>query len=224
MVGRVDYAVLDALANKLVELPSDASEVHITSAQGTDLRIKVDVSRSNGHVMRAGEGPLAELQGTGSTQLPPGQCDFGDLPGSHEGTLVFDGAVFPPEEIGPLMEPITLEVHAGRITKISGGREAALFERWLASWDHLAMYEIAHCSYGLNPGVKRVKGDIAHDERVFGCIEFGMGAAWAEAPGHTDGVVLAPSIWADDVQLEQDGKYVHPELVELCKRLGVDGY
>jgi leucyl aminopeptidase (aminopeptidase T) len=224
MVGRVDYPLLDKLAEKLAELPGTASEMHITTAKGTDLRVKVDPSRAGGHVMEAGVGFLADVKGTGTTQVPPGQCDFGDLPGSAEGTLVFDGAVYPPGEIGVLREPIRVEVSRGKITSITGGREAEIFERWLASWNHPGMYEIAHCSYGMNPGVKRCKGDIGHDERVFGCMEFGMGAAWAGAPAHTDGVVLSPSIWADDVQLEDEGRYVHPELVELCRQLGVEGY
>jgi hypothetical protein len=55
-------------------------------------------------------------------------------------------------------------------------------------------------------------------------MEFGIGAAWADAPAHTDGIVLQPSIWADDVQLEEDGKYVHPELADLARQLGVSGY
>jgi leucyl aminopeptidase (aminopeptidase T) len=224
MVGQVDYSLLDRLANTLVELSLNATEMHITSALGTDLRVKVDPSRAGGHVMKAGEGMLADLAGEGTAQVPPGQCDFGDLPGSHEGTLVFDGAVYPPSEIGVLREPVRLEISNGRVTQITGGYEAKAFEKWLAGWDHPAMYEIAHCSYGLNPGVKRCKGEIGHDERVFGCMEFGIGAAWAGAPAHTDGVMLAPSIWADDLQIEEEGRYVHPELVELCRALGVEGY
>ena len=138
--------------------------------------------------------------------------------------MVFDGAIYPPVEINVLNEPVRLEISKGRITEITGGREAKTFEKWLASWDHPGMYEIAHCTYGFNPGVTRCKGDIAHDERVFGCLEFGIGPKWADAPALTDGVILQPSVWADDVQLEEEGRYVHPELVELARGLGVAGY
>ena len=225
MIGRVDYAVLDEMAKKLVELSDKATEMHITSALGTDIRTKVDtrLSTRDGHVLTAGVGAVG-IKGKGSFQPPPGQTSFGHVSESLEGTLVFDGTIYPPDEIGVLKEPVRLEISKGKITKITGGREAKIFEKWLASWDHPAMYEIAHCTYGLNPGVKRCKGDIAHDERVFGCLEFGMGPAWADAPGHCDGVVLEPSVWADDVQLEEDGRYVHPELVELARQLGAEGY
>lgn len=222
MVDGIDYAVLDNLANKLIELANRAKEMHITSAQGTDLHIKVDASASCGHDL-FGKG-LIKFEGNGMTRVPPGQATFGHVPDSVEGTLVFDGFISPPDEIGVLKEPVKLEVHKGKITNITGGREAKTFERFLASWNHPAMYEIAHCTYGFNPGVKRCKGSTGHDERVFGCLEFGIGPKWANAPCHTDGGVMQPSIWADDVQLEEDGKYVHPELAELARQLGVGGY
>ena len=224
MVGRVNYAVLDNLANKLIELSDRAAEMRITSAFGTDLRVAVDPAGSEGHVLKGGEEGGISFAGTGSTQVPPGQSSFGHVLDSVEGTLVFDGALSPPAEIGVLREPVALQISKGKITKISGGQEARIFEKWLANWDHPGMYEIAHCTYGFNPGVKRCKGEIGHDERVFGCLEFGIGAAWADAPGHTDGIVLEPSVWADEVQLEEEGKYVHPELVELARQLGVPGY
>jgi leucyl aminopeptidase (aminopeptidase T) len=223
MIGRVNYAILDDLANKLVELSNRATEMRITCANGTDLRIKVDPKGSEGHVLSGGEGIIG-AEWTGTTQVPPGQSTFGHVQDGIDGVMVFDGAVYPPAEIGVLRETVTVEVRKGRIVDISGGREARLFERWLASHDHSAMYEVAHCTYGFNPGVKRCKGEIGHDERVFGCMEFGIGPAWADAPAHTDGVILQPSVWADEIQLEQEGKYVHPELVKLARELGVEGY
>jgi leucyl aminopeptidase (aminopeptidase T) len=224
MVGRVNYAVLDNLADKLIELSNKATEIYITSPSGTDLRARVDPRGSEGHVLKGrAEGGIT-FAGTGSTQVPPGQAGFGHVPDSVEGTLVFDGAIYPPAEIGVLREPVILEIRRGKITRISGAREARTFEKWLAGWRHPSMFEVAHCTYGFNPGVKRCKGEVGHDERVFGCMEFGIGAAWADAPAHTDGIVLEPSVWADDVQLEEQGTYVHPELAELARQLGVAGY
>jgi leucyl aminopeptidase (aminopeptidase T) len=223
MVGRVDYAVLDKLANKLVEISNRASEMHITCANGTDLRVKVDPTTSMAHVLKAGEGIL-DADWTGTTQVPPGQASFGHVKDGIDGVMVFDGAVYPPAEVNVLRETVTLEIEKGRIVTIKGGPEARVFQRWLDSFNHPGMYEIAHCTYGFNPGVKRCKGEIGHDERVFGCLEFGVGPKWADAPAHTDGVILQPTVWADDVQLEQDGKYVHPELADLARQLGVEGY
>lgn len=221
MVGRVDYSVLDNLANKLVELSNKASEMHVTCPNGTDLRFKIDPSSSQGHILTSG---FSGEDWPGTTQIPPGQANVGHVTDSAEGVLVFNGAVTPPADLGVLKETVRLEISKGVITKISGGREARIFERWLRGHNHPAMLELAHCTYGFNPGVKRCKGEIGHDERVFGCMEFGIGPAWADAPAHTDGVVLEPSVWADDVQLEQEGWYLHPELVDLARQLGVAGY
>jgi leucyl aminopeptidase (aminopeptidase T) len=45
-----------------------------------------------------------------------------------------------------------------------------------------------------------------------------------EAPSHTDLTILKPTIKLDDQVIEQDGRYVHPRLVELCRKLGAPGY
>lgn len=50
------------------------------------------------------------------------------------GTLVFDGAVFPPEQLGILREPIRLELEGGVVTSIEGGAEADVFRAWMASF------------------------------------------------------------------------------------------
>jgi leucyl aminopeptidase (aminopeptidase T) len=55
-------------------------------------------------------------------------------------------------------------------------------------------------------------------------MQFGVGASELGSPVHTDGVICMPSVWLDDVKIEDEGRYVHPELVELCREMGVDGY
>jgi leucyl aminopeptidase (aminopeptidase T) len=86
------------------------------------------------------------------------------------------------------------------------------------------MYLMDHACYGFHPGVTRPSGRILEDERIFGCMQFGIGPSELGAPSHCDGVVLDPSVWADDVPLEIEGRYVHPALVELCRAMGVAGY
>jgi leucyl aminopeptidase (aminopeptidase T) len=86
------------------------------------------------------------------------------------------------------------------------------------------MFRIAHCSYGFNPGITRITGRIVEDERVMGSMEYGVGRTAMGAPSHTDGIVLNPSVYADGVPIEQEGVYVHPDLVAICKEMGVPGY
>ncbi|MDP2871993.1 MAG: hypothetical protein Q8P31_05575, partial [Bacillota bacterium] len=86
------------------------------------------------------------------------------------------------------------------------------------------MYHLAHYSLGFNPGVLRPTGRIVEDERVFGCMEFGVGQTRSGAPSHTDGIVLNPTIVLDGVHMETEGRYVHPAAAALCRELGVPGY
>ena len=93
------------------------------------------------------------------------------------------------------------------------------------------MYRIAHYSLGFNPGVTQPTGRIVEDERVFGCIELGMGSQGAQIMGktwsaasHTDGVVLNPTIILDGVTMEKDGVYQLEPIIEACRELGAPGY
>jgi leucyl aminopeptidase (aminopeptidase T) len=144
---------------------------------------------------------------------------------SVEGTVVVDGLLWPPDDVGVMREPVTLRLERGRITAIEGGAEARILEDWLARLDDPTMRRIAHLTYGFNPGVTRFTGRVAEDERVFGVFDFGFGG-WMDrpAPSHFDGVITAPTIVADGVEIEREGRFVHPDLAAHCRRLGAPGY
>jgi leucyl aminopeptidase (aminopeptidase T) len=145
--------------------------------------------------------------------------------------LIFDGTLWPPDSLGRLKAPVTLIFKEGIINEINGGYEAKVFEKWLSSFNDPNMYRLAHYSLGFNPGVTELTGRIVEDERLFGCIEFGIGSQGAQIMGktwsastHTDGVVLMPSISLDGQLIEKDGKYVHQDLIKLCQDMNVLGY
>jgi leucyl aminopeptidase (aminopeptidase T) len=213
-IGRVDYPAMQELGKRLNKLCMAAKEVLLTDPNGTDLLCPINPS------------PPTYLPGTGTpgagySQMLGGQAGFSAIVEEINGTMVFDGAIWPPAEIGPLRDPVTLTVENGYVTKVEGGPEARIFERWLAHFDHPEMYRIAHLSFGFNPGVKRISGRIVEDERIFGCMDIGIGPQNLGAPSHTDGIILRPSIIADGVEIEREGVYVHPELVDLTRKLGV---
>ena len=133
--------------------------------------------------------------------------------------------------MGILSENIELTLEQGWVTKIEGGREAERFSAWLHSFHDPNMFRLAHYSLGFNPGVTKATGRIVEDERVFGCMEFGIGSqgkmirgSYWTAASHTDGVVAKPTIMIDGTVIEADGKYVDPELVEICRQMEVAGY
>ena len=215
-IGRTSYAPLQEMATRLYQLSQAAETIRVTSPAGSDATMRVD---------KAGdpfwEPPLAE---GGFPQMLGGQSGFMIHRQSFEGTLVFDGTLWPPAELGVLHTPVRLTIEGGYVQQIEGGAEATLFARWLEGFGHPAAYLVDHACYGFNPGVARPSGRILEDERVFGCMQFGIGAPDHGSPAHTDGVVLNPSVWLDEVQIEEDGRYLHPELVELCRAMGAPGY
>ncbi len=215
-IGRVHYPALEKMKRRLYELSQEAECIRVTSPAGTDLTMTVD---------KAGD-PFWEPPPTegGFPVMLGGQSGFMARHGSFHGRLVFDGSLWPPSELGLLHAPVALQIEAGVIQRIEGGHEARLFERWLAGFHDPLMYQVDHACYGFNPGVSRPTGRILEDERVFGCMQFGVGPASLGAPSHCDGVVLSPSVWADEVRLEEDGRYVHTELVEICREMGAPGY
>jgi len=215
-IGRVPYEPMQAMKRWLYKESQKAKTVRLTTKAGTDLRMTID--KAGDHFWE--EPPVKG----GFPQMLGGQSGFMAHRESYEGVLVFDGALWPPAELGLLRTPIKLTIAGGYIQKIEGGAEALIFERWLASFDHKEVYLMDHACYGFNPGVIMPTGRILEDERVFGCMQFGIGATEYGSPAHTDGVVLNPSVWLDDVLIEENGRYIHPNLVDFCRRMGAPGY
>jgi len=215
-IGRVNIDLLYKFQRKLAEITKRARKMRIITPSGTDVEFENDPDRP---VLVEGE-----VNGPGEYMLF-GQVDWAPIEESINGIIVFDGSVWPPEELGLLKEPIKLYVEKGRVIKIEGGREARIFENWLKSFNDPAMFQIAHISYGCNPGAK-LTGNILEDERVWGVVEWGLGSQsftfkgkLGLASSHTDGICLNPTVWADNEKIIENGEYVHPELRELAYKL-----
>ena len=222
-VGRVRYDALLDLGKLLCEIVQKADKVEVFSPAGTHL-----VAFNQGRRTRQ-SGKRADKKG--EPIMLGGQISWCPMEETILGTLVFDGALWPPAELGKLRSPVELTVRNGVVTGIHGGSEAKTFEQWLRSFNDPNMYRIAHYSLGFNPGVTQPTGRIVEDERVFGCIELGMGSQGAQIMGktwsaasHTDGVVLNPTIVLDGVTMEKEGVYQLEPIIAACRELGAPGY
>jgi leucyl aminopeptidase (aminopeptidase T) len=214
-IGRVPAAPMEEMARVLYRMSQAADTIRLTSPAGTNLAMTVD---------KRGD-PFWEEEKTGGyAQMLGGQTGPMAFRESFEGVLVFDGAIWPPDDIGLVRSPVRLTVQGGYVTRVEGGAEATVYDRWLRGFANRAAMLMDHACYGFNPGVRRPSGRILEDERVFGCMQFGIGATELGSPTHSDGVVLSPSVWLDDEQIEDTGRYVHPELARLCREMGVAGY
>ncbi len=222
-IGRVPYNLLLKLGKMLCEIVQQSDKVEVHSAAGTRL-----IGFNQGRKTRQ-SGKLADTKG--EPIMLGGQISWCPVEETINGTLVFDGALWPPAELGRLKEPVKLTIERGVVKEIQGGFEAKIFEQWLKHFNDPNMYRIAHYSLGFNPGVTQPTGRIVEDERIFGCIEMGIGSQGAQIMGktwsaasHTDGVVLNPTILLDGVVMEKDGIYQLESLREICRELEVPGY
>jgi leucyl aminopeptidase (aminopeptidase T) len=215
-IGRVNYPAMQAMAARLYQLSQAAGTVHVTNPAGGDLRMKIDKAGDPFWEPTTSEGGFPQMLG--------GQSGFMAVREAYEGVLVFDGAIWPPAEIGLLKSPVRLTIQEGYVQKIEGGIEAQVLSRWLDRAENPFAYLMDHACYGINPGVTQPTGRILEDERVFGCMQFGLGATAYGSPIHTDGVTLSPSVWLDNLQIEQDGRYIHPEIVAYCREMRTPGY
>ena len=208
-IGKVDMPVLAECLNKITELNRNTKKYKVTTPSGTDLTFESDPT----HYLCCDAGD-ASVPGI---FMMPGQINVVPKFSSVNGALVFDGSLVPP--CGLLREPIRLTLENSVIKKIEGGEQAKEFERWLKSFDDPNMLKMAHMAYGLNPGAK-LTGDIVEDERVWGCVEWGIGyVSTYDAPpdgqnakSHCDGICLNASVWLDGVGLIDNGRYIHPEI------------
>jgi leucyl aminopeptidase (aminopeptidase T) len=222
-IGKVDYMTMVELGETLKKIIYEADEVIIRDKNGTNL-----TAYNKGREIRH-SGQLATQKGY--PIMLGGQISWCPIEETINGTLAFDTAVFPPTELGLISSNIKLILEEGIIKNIEGDEDAEILKAWLEGFNDSNMFRLAHYSLGFNPGVTKATGRIVEDERVFGCMEFGIGSQGSAIKGkywiaasHADGVVSKPSIILDGETLEEDGRYVHSDVVKLCKRLGVAGY
>jgi len=221
-IGRVDLDAVIALGEVLAELTNQSEVVEVTCANGSNLRAENRGRKA---------GVEGRSTGPGSVLMLSGQTNWVPVEETVQGRAVFDGSVWPPDSVGVLFAPIALDFENGFVHQITGGWQASRFDEWLRGFGDENMFRFSHFSYGYNPGVLRPSARIVEDERVFGCLDIGLGSQTAplatepaDAPCHTDGTILKPTIRLDGEPIEENGRYVHPELVKACRALGGAGY
>src|SRR4030043_457986 len=141
-IGRVQYDKLTKLGRLLWEIVKKADKVEVYSPAGTHL-----VAFNQGRRTRQ-SGKLADTKG--EPIMLGGQISWCPMEETINGKLVFDGALWPPAELGKLKNPVKLTVKNGVVTEVHGGAAAKVFEQWLANFKDTKMYRIAPPSPGFH--------------------------------------------------------------------------
>lgn len=214
LIGRLNFKAQKIFQGRLTERTRNAKIMRITTPSGGDVTFENNP-----------KWPIMNEDGSADTpgsHMMAGQIGWTPFFESINGTIIFDGSVYP---LGLIDVPIKLHIKEGNIVKIEGGRMAFEYEKFLKSFNHPMMLRMAHLCYGLNRGAK-LSGNTMEDERVWGCIEWGIGAVGpmyvpegVEAPAHSDGICLNASVWLDNIQIMKESDFIDSELKELADNL-----
>ncbi|MFK7776448.1 MAG: aminopeptidase [Saprospiraceae bacterium] len=212
-----DIQLLGKLLKKVMAMAKVAKKVRITSENGTDVSYETNPN----YAFDYDDGDFSKPKFC----TAPGYVNIVPKTGSMNGKIVFDALtnvdVFNNEN------HVEFEMKDGSIAAVNGNEEAEKFSNYLASFDDPNMYKISHNMFGLNPGIRKLSGDIVEDERIWGGVDFGFGHTspidmpplGQVAKSHFDGVVAKTSIYLDDQLIVKDGEVCHPELKDLAIKI-----
>ncbi len=196
-----DFRALKPICKGVADAFAKGRHVRVTTPGGTDLTLDITGRRGNALycVVEPGE----------FSTIPTVEANSSPVEGSANGRIVADASI-PYLGIGVLDEPVVVEVKDGFITKISGGRQADMLKRDLASHNDHNCYNIAELGVGLNPKC-RLCGIMLEDEGVISTAHIGIGTSitlggTVKAPTHYDLLMWDPKIEVDGKVLVDGGK------------------
>jgi aminopeptidase len=178
----VDYTDLQSRGAQVSAALSAGNEIHITDANGTDLKVKVQ-GRSYGvsdgiisaEDMKKGPSGL-------SVYLPAGEVYVTPVPGTAEGKVVLAKEFYQGQEINNL----TLNFAAGKLTSFTGSGPG--FDKMKAGYDAAGEGKdlFAVVDFGINPNVKLPAGSQIATWVPAGTVTVGVGNnVWAGGDNKT---------------------------------------
>ncbi|RPI01027.1 MAG: hypothetical protein EHM72_07560 [Calditrichaeota bacterium] len=189
------------LSKKLADILSMASEIHVTSINGTDLTIPVSTRR--------GYADTGIVQTPGAfSNLPAGEALIVPDEEKCEGQLIVDSGlgIIPSEQ-----EPLTIQIKEGRAARISGGSTAVKLSRHLSALGPHSRV-IAEFGMGTNDAAQ-LSGCIVEDAKILGTIHIGIGnntlfGGRNDIPIHLDAVVCKATVEINSKLILSRGKLV----------------
>ena len=136
-----DYQQVRRITEKLAQLLTEADVIRLTTPEGTDFTMRTAGRKAiaqSGFVTKPGE-----LSG-----LPDGEATLAPLEGVTEGVIV---SPYIADQIGQITEPFRMEIAKGRITGITGGKQAKHLKQILKSRDDAGYNAASQFALGTNP-------------------------------------------------------------------------
>src|SRR5690606_32742908 len=205
---RADYNEVDAVSTRLINITSKAKTIKATSKGGTDITAEF----------------IPELKWIKTSGLISDD-KWGNLPGGEiftspfnvNGHFVVDGVVgdYLCRKYGDLKDtPLIIEIKDSRIENMECENEDLLREFTEYTMTDKNSNRVGEFAIGTNIAIHEVIGNILQDEKL-PAIHMAFGHPYAEHTGadwssttHIDCVGTRFDIWADGIQVMQNGKFL----------------
>jgi aminopeptidase len=205
---RADYAKVDALSQKVLNIVSKAKQIVARTEAGTDFT--ADMNPNYRWLKTSG---IISPDKWGN--LPGGECFT--TPAEVNGTFVIDGVVgdYLCAKYGDLRQnPLTINIVENRLVSAKSNNKELERDFWAYTHTDENSDRVGEFAIGTNIELKDVIGHILQDEKFPGIhIAFGnpygvhTGADWYSAT-HIDVVGTRFDIWVDGQQIMQRGKFL----------------
>ena len=205
---RADYRTVDAISQRVIDVVRQAHTIRATTPAGTDITAELNPGyrwiKTSGLITREKWG-----------NLPGGEVFT--TPGNVNGTFVIDGVVgdWLCDRYGLLTAaPLTVTIRDSRLVEAHSTNQALRDDFWAYTHTDAESDRVGEFAIGTNIELHDVIGHILQDEKFPGVhIAFGnpygahTGADWYSST-HIDVVGLQFSIWADDRQIMDSGRFL----------------
>jgi aminopeptidase len=205
---RADFAKVDRISQKVVEMVRKASQIRAKTTAGTDLVADLNPAyqwlKTSGIISRDKWG-----------NLPGGEVFT--TPGEVNGTFVIDGVVgdYLCAKFGDLKQnPLTIRVEKNRLVSAESSNRELRDDFWAYTHTDENSDRVGEFAIGTNIELKDVIGEILQDEKYPGVhIAFGnpygehTGAKWYSST-HIDVVGRKFDIWVDGEQIMRGGEFL----------------
>jgi leucyl aminopeptidase (aminopeptidase T) len=205
---RADFAKVDRISQKVVEMVRKASQIRAKTPAGTDL--VADLNPAYKWLKTSG---LISPEKWGN--LPGGEVFT--TPGEVNGTFVIDGVVgdYLCAKFGDLKKhPLTIRVEKNRLVSAESVNRELRDDFWAYTHTDENSNRVGEFAIGTNVELKDVIGEILQDEKYPGVhIAFGnpygehTGAKWYSST-HIDVVGRNFDIWVDGEQIMRGGQFL----------------
>ncbi|MFC6975220.1 aminopeptidase [Halomicroarcula sp. GCM10025709] len=185
-----DYERIREHCEAVLAQVRDASEIRVTSPQGTDITFGLgsrEWQLDTGIVHEPGE----------MSNLPAGEVFL--APETADGRFVVDGTMRPHGKLDGVH--LEFEVADGSVTEVGDPDVRAELEAAAEAVGRDA-YNLAELGIGTNVAVTELVGSVLLDEKAAGTVHIAIGDDHAiggdtHAPIHLDGILTEPTVYAD---------------------------